>query len=49
MTKLELNILVEKLISLRDRYSHEFSIEDSDILADASNVIYHNIDKIKED
>ena len=49
MTELELKILVGKLISLRERYSYEFSQEDSDMLADASNIIYHNIDKIKED
>ena len=47
MTKLELNILVEKLIYIRD--NHDLSLEDKDTIADASNIIYHNIDKIKED
>lgn len=47
MTKAELNQLVEQLISIRDRV--EMSWQDKDILADASNIIYHNIDKISED
>ncbi len=47
MTKAELNYLVEQLISIRGRV--EMSWQDKDILADESNIIYHNIDKISED
>ena len=47
MTKQELNILVERIIRIRDE--HDFSRDERDTLADACNVIYHNIDKIAED
>lgn len=47
MTKMELNILVEQIISIRDRYP--FDRSDRDALADACNVIYHNIETIAED
>lgn len=44
MTKSELNILVEKLIHIRDAHKRDMDREESDILADAINVIDHNID-----
>jgi hypothetical protein len=47
MTKLELNVLVERLIRIRD--GHDLSRDDRDTLADACNVIYDNINKIAED
>lgn len=47
MTKAELNMLVEKIISIRDRV--EMSWQDKDVLADAANTIYHNIEKLRED
>ena len=46
MTKVELNMLVEKIISIRDRV--EMSWQDKDTLADAAITIYHNIDMIRE-
>lgn len=47
MTKQELNILVERLIRIRDNY--DLSRDDRDALADACNVIYDSINKIAED
>lgn len=47
MTKQELNELVETLISIRDRY--ELLRSDRDALADACNIIYHNIDILAEE
>ena len=47
MTKQELNILVERLIRIRDKY--DLSRDDRDALADACNVIYDSINKIAED
>lgn len=47
MTKRELNILVENLIWIKDNVPMSF--ESQNVIADASNVIYHNIDKIKEE
>ena len=47
MTKAEINDLVEKLISIRDWY--EMSRQDRDKIADACNLIYHNIDVLAED
>lgn len=47
MTKAELNSLVEKIINIRDRV--EMSWQDKDVLADAANTIYHNIEKISEE
>lgn len=47
MNKLELNILVEKLIYIRD--NHDLSFEDKETLATACNVIYKNINKISEE
>lgn len=44
MDKQELQILVEKLINIRDRV--DMSWQDKDVIADACNVIYHNIEKI---
>ena len=41
MTRMELNILVEQIISIRDRFP--FDRSDRDALADACNLIYHNI------
>ena len=41
MTKQELNELVEQIIRIRDEYDMRMS--DRDALADAANVIYHNI------
>lgn len=46
MSKQELNELVEDLIAIRDRY--DLSMTDRDVLADACNVIYHNIDLLAE-
>ena len=47
MTKMELNILVEQIISIRDRFP--FDRSDRDALADACNVIYHNIDTLSDE
>ena len=44
MDKQELNVLVEKIIRIRDDY--KMSMSDRDALADACNVIYHNIDTL---
>lgn len=46
MTKAELNELVEKIITIRDMY--KLLRCDRDALADACNVIYHNIDKLAD-
>lgn len=40
----ELGALVENLISLRD--SHEFSIDERDLLAQACNIIYDNREQL---
>ena len=47
MTKMELNTLVEKLITIRDIYP--LSMDARDALADACNEIYDNIETIAED
>ena len=47
MTKAELNNLVERIIVIRDIYN--LSRESRDILADACNVIYDNIDILADD
>lgn len=47
MTKAELNELVEKLISIRDMY--DMMRCDRDALADACNIIYHNINLLCEE
>ena len=47
MTKQELNELVEKIIYIRDHYG--MSMSDRDSLADAANVIYHNIKLLAEE
>ena len=47
MTKAELNKLVEQIIHIRDYY--DFLRSDRDALADACNVIYHNIDRLAEE
>ena len=47
MTKAELNALVDHLIVIRDIY--DLSRESRDILADACNVIYDNIDILADD
>ena len=47
MTRLELNMLVEQIISIRDRFP--FDRSDRDALADACNVIYHNIGTLSDD
>lgn len=47
MTKYELNCLVEKIIRIRDDY--QMSREDRDALADACNLIDHNIEVLRED
>ena len=47
MTKAELNELVEQIIHIRDYY--DLLRSDRDALADASNVIYHNIDRLAEE
>jgi len=47
MTKAELNELVESLIVIRDIYN--LSRDARDRIADACNVIYHNIDILAED
>lgn len=47
MTKQELNELVEKIISIRDMY--DMLRCDRDTLADACNIIYHNIDLLAEE
>lgn len=47
MTKAELNELVEKIIAIRDLYDLQRS--DRDALADACNIIYHNIDLLAEE
>lgn len=44
MDRQELQVLVEKLINIRDRV--DMSWQDKDVIADACNVIYHNIDKL---
>lgn len=49
MTKLELNILIEKVIGIRDRHRDVLSIEELDVLADMCNVIDHNIEVLRED
>ena len=46
MTKAELNELVETIISIRDRY--ELCRSDRDALADACNIIYHNVEMLAE-
>ena len=47
MTKQELNELVERIIAIRDDYN--MSMSDRDALADAANVIYHNIKLLAEE
>lgn len=47
MTRMELNTLVEKIIRIRDDYP--LSMSDRDALADACNVIYHNIDTLSDE
>ena len=47
MTKAELNELVERLIFIRDVF--ELSRSARDDIADACNIIYHNIDLLAED
>lgn len=47
MTKQEINELVEHLITLRDFY--RMSRNDRDILADAINLIDHNVDKLAKE
>lgn len=47
MTKAELNELVETIISIRDRY--DLNRSDRKSLADACNIIYHNINILAED
>ena len=47
MTKRELNELVESLIVIRDIYELSQSARDS--IADACNIIYHNIDLLAEE
>lgn len=47
MNERELNILVENLIWIKDNVPMSF--ENQNCISDASNVIYHNIDKIKEE
>ena len=46
MTKQELNELVERLIAIRDIYNLPMSARDD--IADACNVIYHNIEVLAE-
>ena len=47
MTKAELNGLIERLIRIRDIY--DFTRAERDDLADACNIIYHNIDALSEE
>lgn len=49
MTKQELNILVEDVISIRDIYRHVLSRTDRDALANVCNIIDNNIDKLAEE
>lgn len=46
MTKAELNELVEKIIRIRDSY--DFTRAERADLANACNIIYHNIEKLAE-
>lgn len=46
MTQYELNVLVEELINIRDR--DDMSFKEKEVLADACNVIYKNINKLSE-
>lgn len=46
MTKQELNMLVEKIIRIRDHY--DMTMDDRDALADACNLIDHNINKLSD-
>lgn len=47
MTKAELNELIERIIVIRDTYPLIRS--DRDALADACNIIYHNINLLCEE
>lgn len=47
MTKVELNELVEKIIRIRDSY--DFTRGERQDLADACNIIYHNINLLCDD
>lgn len=48
MTEKELKQLVEDLIWLRDKYRGQLPWEDLDLIADACNVINHNVKKIAQ-
>ena len=48
MTEKELKQLVEDLIRLRDKYRGQLPWEELDLIADACNVINHNIKKIAQ-
>lgn len=49
MTKVELGMLVEKIILIRDRHRNTLSIEELDDLADACNIINRNLELLRED
>lgn len=49
MTKQELNMLVERVISIRDNHREELRIDELDTLADICNVVDHNIGKLAEE
>ena len=49
MSKQELNELIEKLIAIRDWYKGTMTRDELDAIADACNVIEHNIDALSID
>lgn len=48
MTKVELTILVDKLINIKDKHRNVLSIEEVETLNAACNLIDHNLDKLKD-
>lgn len=47
MDKVQIGTLVEELIRIRDKSN--LNMDDKDTLAEACNLIYHNIDKLSDE